>query len=208
VTADTAEVETFAIKEHDGCVMLDPADLIRDFAAAAEAAKIKGWSDELRDELRHGRLPAPHIPPKLPPGFCAVYAFALGARAGQSAPCGAGRVLKVGQVGAGNGKRFRYSHYRPDGPPSTLARSLVTYPVLWPWLGIHHLDNGTVKPWMLSNLDRMHVFVPEGHPEVLAAIEVYARARIGSVFEGARLNGHRLRTVVEAMALRLNPNQA
>ncbi len=46
--------------------MLDPADLIRDFAAAAEMAQIKGWSDELRDELRPGGLPAPHIPPKLP----------------------------------------------------------------------------------------------------------------------------------------------
>jgi hypothetical protein len=29
------------------------------------------------------------------------------------------------------------------------------------------------------------VFVPDGHPEVLAAMEVYARARTGSVFEGA-----------------------
>jgi len=38
---------------------------------------------------------------------------------------------------------------------------------------------------MLSNLDRMHVFVPDGYPEVLAAMEVYARARMGSVFEGA-----------------------
>jgi len=35
------------------------------------------------------------------------------------------------------------------------------------------------------SLDRWHVFVPDGHPEVLAAMEVYARARTGSVFEGA-----------------------
>ena len=86
---------------------------------------------------------------------------------------------------SGERESVQYSHYRPARRISTLARSLVTYPVLWPWLGIHHLDNSTVKPWMLSNLDRMHVFVPDGYPEVLAAMEVYARARMGSVFEGA-----------------------
>lgn len=38
---------------------------------------------------------------------------------------------------------------------------------------------------MLSSLDRVHVFVPDGHREVLAALEVYARARMGSLIEGA-----------------------
>jgi hypothetical protein len=88
-----------------GSMMLDPADLIRDFAVAAESAKIKGWSDQLLDELRHDKLLARHVPPKLPPGFGAVYAFALGATAGVSAPCRAGCVLKVGRVGATNGNR-------------------------------------------------------------------------------------------------------
>src|SRR5258708_11039160 len=138
--------------------MLDPADLVRDFAAAAETAKIKGWSDQLQDELLYEQLLAPHSPPRLPQGFGAVYAFALSTSAGESAPCGAGCVVKVGRVGVGNEKRFRYSHYRPDGPPSTLARSLVAYPIMWPWLGIDPLDNDTVKQWMLSNLDRLHMF--------------------------------------------------
>ena len=166
-------------------MILDPALLISDFAAAAESAGVAGLSDQLLNELRHETLRAPHLPRKLEPGFAAVYAFALSAEAGKSAPCGAGCVLKVGRVGATNGKRFRYSHYKPDGPPSTLARSLVTYPILWPWLGIRHLDDSTVKQWMLSSLDRVHIFVPDGHPEVLAALEIYARARMGSVFEGA-----------------------
>ena len=39
--------------------------------------------------------------------------------------------------------------------------------------------------WMFANLDRMHIFVPDGHPMVAASLETYMRARIGSVFEGA-----------------------
>ena len=165
--------------------MIDPSDLVCDFAAAAEQASINGWSGQLRDELEPGLLRAPHCPPVLRPGYCAVYAFAISPNAREPAPCGAGTVLKVGRVGASNKRRFTRSHYNPDGPRSTLARSLVSYPIMWPWLGIHHLDPDTVKQWMLSHLDRMHVFVPDGHPEVLAALEVYARARMGSVFEGA-----------------------
>jgi hypothetical protein len=56
---------------------------------------------------------------------------------------------------------------------------------MWPWLGIDELDESTVKPWMLSHLDRAHFYVPAGHDLVLASLEVYVRARVGSVFEGA-----------------------
>jgi hypothetical protein len=52
-------------------------------------------------------------------------------------------------------------------------------------LGIEHLNERNVKSWMLSNLDLMHIFVPDGHPVVAAFLEIYVRARIGSVFEGA-----------------------
>src|SRR5262249_31286521 len=139
-------------------MVIDPSDLVRDFAAAAEKAEIDGWSRQLQDSLRLEYLPAPHSQPQLSTGYGAVYAFALSSRAGESAPCRAGCVLKVGRVGASNRRRFRYSHYLPEGPRSTLARSLVSYPIMWPWLGIDHLDNSSVKQWMLSNLDRLHVF--------------------------------------------------
>jgi hypothetical protein len=56
---------------------------------------------------------------------------------------------------------------------------------MWPWLGIEHLDERSVKNWMLANLDRLHIFVQDGHPAVAASLEIYVRARIGSVFEGA-----------------------
>ncbi len=38
---------------------------------------------------------------------------------------------------------------------------------------------------MLARLDRMHFFIPAGHSRVLGVLEVYVRARTGSVFEGA-----------------------
>lgn len=54
---------------------------------------------------------------------------------------------------------------------------------MWPWLGIEALDTSTVEGWMLTNLDRAHLYVPAGHDVVLASLEVYDRARVGSVFE-------------------------
>jgi len=113
-----------------------------------------------------------------------VYVFALGQGAGARAPAGSGTVLKVGRVGAASGPRFSYQHYGL-GASSTLARSLLKYRVLWPWLGIAGLGERDVKTWMLSNLDRGHVFVPGDRPDVLASLEVYVRARVGSVFEGS-----------------------
>lgn len=91
----------------------------------------------------------------------------------------------MGRVGARSDARFRSQHYSPHSAGSTLAKSLLTYRIMWPWLGIEHLDERNVKSWMLTNLDRMHIFVPDGHPVVAASLEVYVRARIGSVFEGA-----------------------
>lgn len=160
-------------------VLIDPDALANDFAMSADKAAINDWPCTLHTEL----LPAPHMPPALRAGYGAVYAFALADVS--SAPCGAGTVLKVGRVGARSDARFRSQHYHPGSAGSTLARSLLTYRIMWSWLGIEHLDERNVKSWMLSNLDRMHIFVPDGHPVVAASLEVYVRARVGSVFEGA-----------------------
>jgi histidinol dehydrogenase len=56
---------------------------------------------------------------------------------------------------------------------------------MWPWLGVDQLDPGSVKGWMLRSLERVHFYVPAGRHEILAELEVYVRARVGSVFEGA-----------------------
>ena len=93
-------------------------------------------------------------------------------------------VLKVGRVGARSDPRFYSQHYTLSAG-SALAKSLLGHPVLWPWLGISHLDYSNVKQWMLTNLDRLHIFVPADAPEVLPVLEMYVRARVGSVFEGS-----------------------
>ncbi len=43
---------------------------------------------------------------------------------------------------------------------STLAQSLLAHPILWPWLAIQDLDAEVVEDWMLTNLDRIHFFMP------------------------------------------------
>jgi hypothetical protein len=115
----------------------------------------------------------------------AVYVFALSAAAGQSAPCGSGTVLKVGKAGPNSAARFRYMHYNPGSSNSNLAKSLITHPILWPWLGIQSLTVESVGDWIRASLDRTDFFIPAGCPQVLATLEVYIRARVGSVFEGA-----------------------
>jgi hypothetical protein len=167
-------------------VMTDPAALIADFSDAAGKVGIAGWPCPIRLESTS----APHQKPRLPPGQAAVYVFALSAAYGHTATRSSRTVLKVGKVGAGNEPRFRDDHYKPRARGiSTLAQSLLAYPILWPWLGITHLDEATVAAWMFANLDRTHFFIPAGHDYVLAALEVYVRGRTGSVFEGASHRG-------------------
>jgi hypothetical protein len=136
-------------------MMIDLDMLVADFTASADQAAVDDWPCPLRTDI----IRAPHVQPALPRGHGAVYVFALGAAAGESATCGAGTVLKVGRVGARSEPRFRSQHYNPRSAGSTLANSLLTYRIMWPWLGIDHLDENDVKNWMLSNLDRFHIFV-------------------------------------------------
>jgi hypothetical protein len=161
-------------------VLVDPHTLAADFASAATASGMAGWPCEIQTDV----LQAPHRHPTLPIGFGAVYLFALSRDYGRSVPAGPGTVLKVGLAGPGSGPRFSYHHYG-FSTRSTLAKSLLRYRVIWPWLGIEHLDANSVKGWMLQHLDRAHFYLPAGHNLVLSSLEVYVRARVGSVFEGA-----------------------
>jgi hypothetical protein len=113
-----------------------------------------------------------------------VYVFSLAEHV--DCPAASGRVLTVGRVGAGSNNRFRYQHYSTTAAGSTLARSLVKYQLLWPWLGISHLDASSVREWMKGNFDRANIYVsPEGLNQ-LPSLEMYVRAHAGSVFEGAQ----------------------
>jgi hypothetical protein len=159
-------------------VLISGGELVKDFEDAMRQLDLPGWPCALTHEL----LPAPHKQPHLRPGHGAVYAFVLSAASTSLA--GAGMVLKVGRAGPNSDQRF-YSHHYNFSAGSTLAKSLVGHPVVWPWLGIAHLDSATVKQWMLTNLDRLHIYVPAKSSDVLPVLEMYVRARIGSVFEGA-----------------------
>lgn len=162
--------------------MIDDVDqLVADFASAASRAGIVGWPCDMSTEV----LRAPHRQPPLPFGFAAVYVFALSAEAGRTAPAGAGAVLKVGRVGPNSAARFTSQHYSPRSARSSLAKSLIRYRVMWTWLGVDGLNEVNVKNWIMRNLDRYHFYVPADRPEVIAELEVYVRARVGSVFEGA-----------------------
>jgi hypothetical protein len=161
-------------------MLISPDVLIQDFGFAASAAGTAGWPCDMRGEV----LAAPHRPPSsLPAGFGAVYAFAL--RSSSTVPAGGGRVLKVGKAGPNSVARFRSQHYSPGSAGSTLSGSIIKYPIPWPWLGITAEDAASIRPWMTSSLDRMHIFVWQPSPELLTTVELYVRARIGSVYEGS-----------------------
>ena len=180
-------------------MLTDPEALIGGFCQAAGPAGIQGWPCPVRFET----LPAPHRRPSLPPGEAAVYAFTLSAAAGRTAPCGPGTVLMVGKARANNGQRFQHAHYDGTGDPAALAGSLLAHRILWPWLGIGHIDEATVGEWMLSSLDRTHFFIPAGHPRVRDALAVYVRGTAGSVFHRFSATGgmraHRRATNHQAM---------
>ncbi len=162
-------------------MLLDADVVVEEFADAATACTVQGSPcDVLTETLR-----APHRQPQLRSGYGAVYAFALSTEAGACTPAGPGAVLKVGKVGPNSGPRFYSQHYSPNSAGSSLARSLLRYRVMWPWLGITSLDDSTVKRWMLTNLDRAHWYIAGDRAEVISELEVFVRARVGSVFEGA-----------------------
>ncbi len=160
--------------------MIDGRHLLDDFSDALVRV---GLPDPIT-VLRHEYLPAPHRPPsKLPPANSAVYVFSLSPSYGSTCDAGPNRVLKVGKAGAKSASRFCYQHYLPNSNGSTLAKSLLAERLLWPFLGIRELDQGSVKAWMCENLDRDHIFFAE-RPGLAREVERYFSRRLGPVFEG------------------------
>jgi hypothetical protein len=44
-----------------------------------------------------------------------------------------------------------------------------------------------IENWMLTHLDRTHFFPPGDRAQVRAALEIYIRGSVGSVFEGVSI---------------------
>jgi hypothetical protein len=157
----------------------DPKALMRAFLRAARiSAEDAG--------ICHESVRAPHKPPpKLPKGKCAVYVFSLATAHGRTCRAGPRRVLKVGKVGPNSHARFSHQHYKVGSARSTLADSLTTFRVLWPYLGIKDLPVDDAGKWLQANTDRDHFFVDAGKPDLLSQLEVYLKGILGPVFEGS-----------------------
>jgi hypothetical protein len=161
-------------------VIQNPEALIAGFIEAALHTSLIQAPPALRHEL----LRAPHRPPSsLPAGQAAVYVFSLRTEYGSACPAGPNRVLKVGKVGPNSAPRFCSQHYNPGSSNSNLAKSLLNERVLWPFLGVTTLDALNVKAWMMTNIDRDHIFVPAG-TNLEREVERYLRGWLGPAFEG------------------------
>lgn len=161
--------------------MLQNVDKILDgFYAAIADAGIFNKSVQ----IIHEAVPPVHENCVLPKGKCAVYVFSLTHDYGSKCPAGAHRAIKVGKVGEKSNPRFQYQHYKPKSNQSTVGGRLLTYPVLWPYLGIASLEGGQVEDWLKSNTDRDHFFLDGNQLLIRDALEVYLKGLLGPVFEG------------------------
>ena len=156
----------------------DPDTLLKDFIGALARIGINCYA------IGHESQTAPHQPHSLPTGKCAVYVFSLSESCGRGCPCGPNKVLKVGKAGPKSNARFQSQHYHPNSARSTLAQSLLSSPILWRYLGISTLDEGTIANWIKHNTDRDNFYLDAEEMNVCGALEKYLRARLGPVFEG------------------------
>ena len=157
----------------------DPGALIREFAEVAPDLYTTAI------DVEHEVLCAPHQPPSLRPGKAAVYVFSLSDSFGKGSPAGSHRVLKVGKASPNSNARFQYQHYSLGSSGSNLAKSLLSHPILWPYLGLDELSETDVAEWIKSNTDRDHFYLDAKVGDAcLGDLERYLRARLGPVFEG------------------------
>lgn len=118
------------------------------------------------------KLAAPHVPPtRLPGGKMAVYVFSKGED-----------ILKVGKVGAKSQARYTSQHYNPGSAMSTLAASILADRDR---LGLAHIDEAAVGPWIKENIDRVNFLMDErvGVP-VLSLLESFLHCRLKPRYEG------------------------
>jgi len=159
-------------------MLINPGNLIQDFINVL----IKHYSINLpNNAITHNLITAPHTPPSLPSGTCAVYVFSMNSRT--NAPAGPNRVLKVGKVGPNSGPRFKYQHYKPGSAMSTLAGAISNNRILWKYLGINQNINN-YGLWIQQNADRDHFFLSSSLININDLLEVYLKGRLGPVFEG------------------------
>jgi hypothetical protein len=158
-------------------MLKNPQSLIDDFVSAL-ATHCGVTADPSR--ISHDRWLAPHQPRDLQAACGAVYVFSL--PASTHAPAGPGRVLKVGKAGANSNARFRYHHYKSGAALSTLAGAIENNPLLWGYIA-YPGTGSNAGAWIKANTDRDNFYFQD--PALIGLFEVYAKALLGSVFEGS-----------------------
>jgi hypothetical protein len=154
-----------------------PKQLIESFVSEARSTIPHLRNIQSADICHELVLPTHKIGPLN--GRFVVYAFTLNAIC--EAPLGRNRGLKVGRVSPGANQRFVYQHYLPKSAGSNLARSIQNFPIVWSLIG--YTPSLGIADWIRTNTDRDHFFVPSC--DIAEQLELFIRARIGSVFEGA-----------------------
>ena len=157
-----------------------PMQLIDEFLVCASGVLNRQLNP---NHITHSHHKAPHVAPKLPLTYGAVYVFSLSNSS--LVPAGPNRALKVGKVGAGAAPRFQYHHYG-DSAPSTLAKAIKNNPILWPYIALPP-NTKTIGDWMKQSLDRDSFFVLpcDDHDRVIALLEVFIKSRLGPIYEGS-----------------------
>ena len=95
-------------------------------------------------------------------------------------------MIKVGKVGPNSNNRFRYQHYSSGSANSTLAAAIENNPVLWGYIGF---PGNTVNSgdWLREHTDRNNFYFSDF--AICKVFEVYARAKLGSIYEGSLSGG-------------------
>lgn len=156
----------------------NPESLINAFREAALKCGLQCPVGIITHEAQY----APHKPHSLPPGKGGVYVFSLSSSWGKLCPAGPDRVLKIGKAGPKSNARFQSQHYGVGRADSTLAGTLVESRLLWPYLGIEGLEDA--GEWIKCYCDRDNFYLDAAYTNLLAHLERYIRATVGSVFEG------------------------
>jgi len=147
------------------------------------------WEAEIRDSLKdfYSILPltritldpevvkiefmkAPHTPPALSKGKCAVYGFWY-----------EGEWLKIGKVGPNSRARYTSQHYSPKSSRSNLAKSLKSDQT------IQYRDFNQNFPgnWIKAYCSRVNIILPEEYKSLtLPLLEAFLHARLVPRYEG------------------------
>jgi len=158
-------------------MLTNPQSLVDEFVA--DLRTYVGLS-AAAPRISHDAWAAPHKANDLPQGSCAVYIFSLSSQT--DARAGSGRVLKVGKAGRNSNARFRYQHYAAGSARSTLAGAIENNPLLWGYIA-YPGKNANIGAWIRENTDRNNFYFKD--EQLTGLFEVYAKARLGPVFEGS-----------------------